>query len=85
MYDYDLDTDEIFRRALEVYEWKWSSQWGWKDICTQQVVQYTQTDTIRERQFANRSTGSRFAVNRKSDKPSLIRWKRIPEVNLQDT
>ena len=58
---------------------------GWKDICTRQVVQYTQTDTIRERQFANRYTGSRFSVNRKSDEPSLIRWKCIPEVNLQDT
>ena len=27
------------------------------------VVQYTQTATIRQRQLANRSTGSRFAVN----------------------
>ena len=26
-------------------------------------VKYTQTATIRQRQFANRSTGSRFAVN----------------------
>ena len=26
-------------------------------------VKYTQTVTIRQRQFANRSTGSRFAVN----------------------
>ena len=26
-------------------------------------VQYTQTGTIRQRQFANRFTGSRFAVN----------------------
>ena len=52
-------------------------------------VQYTQTATIRQRQFANRFTGSRFAVDasrfyRKSDKPSLIRWKRIPEKDLQD-
>ena len=49
------------------------------------VFKYTQTATIRQRQFANRSTGSWFVVNRKSDKPSLIRWKRVPEVNLQDT
>ena len=53
------------------------------------IVQYTQTATIRQRQFANRFTGSRFAVDasrfyRKSDKPSLIRWKRIPENDLQD-
>ena len=27
------------------------------------VFQYTQTATIRQRQFANRFTGSRFAVN----------------------
>ena len=27
------------------------------------VVQYTQTATFRQRQLANRSTGSRFAVN----------------------
>ena len=58
---------------------------GWKDICTLHVVQYTQTATTRQRQFANRSAGSRFVVNRKSDKLSLIIWKRIPEVNLQDT
>ena len=49
------------------------------------VFKYTQTATTRQRQFANRSTGSWFMVNRKSDKPSLIRWKRVPEVNLQDT
>ena len=54
------------------------------------TVQYTQTATIRQRQFANHFTGSRFAVDafrfyRKSDKPSLIRWKRTPENDLQDT
>ena len=49
------------------------------------VFKYNQTATIRQSQFANRSTGSWLVVNRKSDKPSLIRWKRVPEVNLQDT
>ena len=46
------------------------------------VVQYTQTATIRRRQFANRSTEVDSRLMRLViPEPSLIRWKRIPEVN----